>query len=143
MTGSHVVVDHARSDKQKKVLEEIAKSGECPFCIGNLAKRHKRPITLASDHWIVTENQWPYENAAIQILIIAVRHVETILDLTAEEWVDWSAVVVRACYRYNIDAGAVCMRFGNPEVSGASVKHLHAQLIVPIREGPVRFTIGQ
>lgn len=145
MTGSHVVVNHARSDDQKKVLEDIEKSGECPFCIGNLAKRHKLPITLKTAHWIVTENQWPYKNAGIQILIIAVRHVESMLELNTEEWADWATVVVQASNLYDIDAGAVCMRFGDPEVSGASVKHLHSQLIVPNPEakGPVRYKIGK
>jgi len=145
MTGSHVIVGHARSDEQKKVLEDIVESGECPFCIGNLTKHHKLPITLATDHWFVTENQWPYKNAGIQVLIIPVRHVETILELTTQEWADWATVVVQASYLYNIDAGAICMRFGDPEVSGASVRHLHSQLIVPNPEAkaPVRYKIGK
>lgn len=145
MTGSHVIVGHARSDEQKKVLEDIAESGECPFCIGNLTKHHKLPITLSTAHWIVTENQWPYENAGKQVLIIAARHVESILQLTNDEWVDWATVVTQASYLYDIDAGAVCMRFGDPQVSGASVRHLHAQLIVPSADakGPVRYKIGK
>jgi len=144
LNKNKVVVKHARSDDQKRVLKGIVEDDVCPFCQENLAKYHKNPIVIDGKHWLVTENQWPYDNAVLQILIIAKRHVETVSDLTAEEWHDWTNMLSDAVERYGITSGAVCMRFGNPIESGASVLHLHSQIIVsdPNAKDPVRYKIG-
>ena len=138
-----VLVEHARSEDQKAVLSQITADGVCPFCIANLKRYHKKPIT-ESDHWFVTENQWPYDHTKLQLLVIAKRHVEHISELTSAEWRDWSQVVSSALTRYSIHSGAICMRFGTPEETGASVVHLHSHIIVPDSQAPepVRFKIG-
>lgn len=139
-----VLVEHSRSDEQRQVLEQIIADGVCPFCLENLKKYHGNPVTIISDHWIVTENQWPYDNALIQLLIIPKRHVENWTDLTEEELLDWAKIVKDALKEYRIESGAVCTRFGNLKQSGASVAHLHSQIIVqhPFASEPIRYKIG-
>ena len=43
---------------------------------------------------------------------------------------------------YGLDGGALCFRFGNPAKSGASLKRLHAHLIMPKVDTKTKFTIG-
>jgi len=141
----YVVVKHARSDEQRLVLEQINTDGVCPFCPENLSHYHRQPILIEGKHWVVTKNQWPYANTSLQLLVITKRHIEHISELTAQEWVDLGEVVARASLEFKIDSGAMCMRFGEPGLSSASVTHLHAQIIVsdPKALESVKFKIGK
>lgn len=138
-----MVVKHARSDEQRAVLEQINADGVCPFCYENLQRYHKNHL-YTSEHWIVTENQWPYTHASRHILIIAQRHVESPSELTPQEWVDWNMANSYAMSLFDISSGAICMRFGDPELSGASVVHLHSHIVVPRKDAPepIKFNIG-
>lgn len=141
--NKYVMIEHARSDEQRKLMQEITNANVCPFCVENLEKIHKLPIVIRGTYWVVTTNKWPYDNAKTQILIISTRHVESIRDLTTDEWNEWGTIVAQATEYYQISSGAICMRFGDPTVSGASVTHLHGQIIVPQANSEVYFKIGK
>lgn len=141
-----VNLDNARLDEQRKVMEDIVSDGVCPFCPENLAKYHKEKIIRTGKHWLLTYNQWPYENTALHLLVIAKYHAIHLNDMkpgAADELFDllkWAEI------NFNVSFGGVCMRFGDIKKTGATVDHLHAHLIVPkenlSKDKKVRFKIS-
>lgn len=141
-----VNLDNVRFDDQRNVMESIVDDGVCPFCTENLAKYHKKDILQTGEHWILTYNQWPYDNTKLHLIAIAKYHVIHLSDMkpgAAEELFDllrWAEA------NFNVSYGGVCMRFGDIKRTGATVDHLHAHFIVPEEDLPkdkkVRFKIS-
>ncbi|HPF30847.1 MAG TPA: dihydrofolate reductase [Candidatus Saccharibacteria bacterium] len=142
-----VNISNARFDEQRQVMEKIENNHECPFCLENMKKYHKKPILRQGEQWLLTENQWPYDNTKNHLLAISTYHAENIQDLKdgsfneLQEHIDW------AIEKYKIKSGGVAMRFGGTDSNGASVSHLHVHIIVPSDNLPedkkVKFKISR
>ncbi len=123
-----------RSDDQTRVYQEIARRGECPFCIDNLHKSHQQPIIREGEHWLITPNQWPYRYTATHLLAITKKHVMRISDFGEEAGEVGAELFTHISWaesEYKIAAGGLAMRFGDTTNTGASVAHLHAHIIQP------------
>lgn len=147
MAASFVYKKFAKSKKDYyAVLEKIERTKLCPFCKENF-KYHKRPILKKLGGWLATENSWPYKGAKVHCLLIAERHCEQFEDLTAKDFKTVAALTRWLIKKYNIPGGGLALRFGDPLFTGASVRHLHFQLIQPKKKGThsvytVNFPIG-
>lgn len=141
-----VNLDNARNDHQRQVMEDISHHGECPFCPENLHKYHNQQILRRGKHWILTPNQWPYDNTQLHLLAIAAQHVITLSELDSGAGEELLGHFKWAEKKYSIKAGGLTMRFGDISNTGATVYHLHGHLIVPNqnlgRDQKVRFKIG-
>ena len=115
----------------KKVIGEIKKEGVCPFCPENLARYHKNPILAEGEYWLLTDNMYPYKGAKHHILLVHKKHTETVLDLPKEELTELFDLVRSETKKRGIKGGTFFMRFGDTTYTGASVSHLHANLISP------------
>ena len=126
------VVDlrNARSDDYRKVLEEIAAKGKCPFCPENF-KWHKEPVLLRYKGWFITNAAWPYENAKRHFLIISEKHKEGLGELSDADLRVVLVLVNWAVEGFGIKGGGLALRFGDTTYTGATVCHLHFHLIVP------------
>jgi len=131
-----------RSGNQLKTMRTIRQKGHCPFCPENLATYHKEPITYEGDYWLVTDNQWPYSGKNVHKLIISKKHAEDIKDLEPGAGEELLEIVKRIEEETGITGGGIGFRFGNPLLSGASVKHLHFQIISPQPGTQSKFYIG-
>jgi ATP adenylyltransferase len=127
--NNQVQLENARKEEQIKVMEQIIKDGVCPFCEENLEKYHPRPILFKTKHWIVTENAWPYDMAKKHFLLIAKRHIENSRDLLMCEWADIGSLMKKLEKEHLLDHGTLLMRFGDMSKTGATVRHLHIQLV--------------
>ena len=125
------VLENARTEDQRKVMEGINAGGYCPFCMENLLKNHGKPIIYDGDHWVATENQWPYPAAKFHFLVIAKIHAEKLADLPKGAGDELISISTFLEEEYSIKSGALCMRFGEPYWNGGTVDHLHAHFIVP------------
>lgn len=146
---SFVELDNARVDEQRELMERIAASGECPFCTGSRWNKELQPILHQGVFWKVRENRWPYENARVHLLFILNQHGERFDDLPQGAGEELFCLCAEMERRYAVESGAVSMRFGDTSKNGATVRHLHAHLIVAgitDREHPdykpVRFRVG-
>lgn len=110
-------------------LSEIERDGVCPFCEEHLAAYHKNPILFANAHWLVTTNAWPYDGARHQFLVIARRHVEGAEELPSGAWDALGEAYRRLVADYRLAGATLFIRSGRSEFTGASVAHLHAQII--------------
>lgn len=137
---------NARAEGYKKIMSEITADGSCPLCPP--MKWHPNPILQEHDKgkWIITANSHPYEHATHHLLIIPRRHIELLLGLSARDIKSIFALANWATKEFNIKGGGLTMRFGETLYTGATIKHIHAHLIVPTVEGnqvsPVYFPIG-
>lgn len=111
-------------------LDAIVKEGFCPFCEQNLFKHHPKSLLYSSKYWLVTENAWPYEGARFHFLLIARTHAEKTEDLPPAGWTDLHALYKKLVKRHELSGATLMIRSGNTKITGASVNHLHAHLVV-------------
>lgn len=119
-----------KRDDYVNVLNKILEEGSCPFCEENLLKHHQKPIIYKSKHWIITENSWPYKGTHYHFLFIPRVHVETIEDMSLEVWADLQKQYDKTVTERNVEGATLMIRSGHTNITGASVNHLHAHIIV-------------
>ncbi len=122
-------INNARTDKQKQAMLRIIERGEDPFSMENIGKEHGKPILKVGKYWFVTENQYKYKNAKKQFLIINQNFVQTLSEITVDAIQELLILANEICNEYDIKGGALCARFGDTKISGATVKRLHFQII--------------
>lgn len=125
--GNALIVER---NNYSETLNQIIASGFCPFCKEHLFKHHTQPLIFESHHWFVTRNAWPYEGTRFHFLFIARAHIEKAEDLSPTMWSDFLKLYQKLITRHQIKGATLLMRSGNTAVTGATVSHLHAQLIV-------------
>jgi diadenosine tetraphosphate (Ap4A) HIT family hydrolase len=111
-------------------LKEIVEEGFCPFCEEHLFKHHRKPLLFKNAHWLVTENFWPYDGVKRQFLLITRKHISHVTGLSPEGWKALGSACKRLARDYGLKGGTLLMRFGDTAYTGASVSHLHAQIII-------------
>lgn len=117
-------------DDYVETLEAIIAGGFCPFCEEHFFKHHRKPILYRTAHWLVTENSWPYDGTEFHILFIAIRHIERTDELSATEWLDLKDLHRKFVEENKIKGSTFFIREGDTSITGASVTHLHAHLVV-------------
>lgn len=113
-----------------QVLEAIIAAGFCPFCEKHLFKHHQKPLVHRSRHWLVTENSWPYKGTTHHFLFIARKHVEATEELSPAAWMDLHTTYRLIVERFGLTGATLVFRSGDTRLTGASVNHLHAHLVV-------------
>lgn len=99
-------------------------------------------ILFRTDYWHVSNNRFPYEGAEKQFLIVAMAPVYQLNDISPEMWDDLRKIWLKLKDEYGLDGGGLCMRFGNPAKSGASLTRVHAHIIMPKDGEKVKFSVG-
>ena len=118
------------ADGQLEVMQQIEKDGVCPFCRTNLATYHREPVLWDNAGWLITENDYPYEGSRHHLLLICKRHLDNLLQLDSSDYLDLREAVNWVIRRWQIKGGTFLLRFGKMSYNGASVRHLHAHIIV-------------
>lgn len=135
---------NARADGYKEIMEEIVSEKVCPLCPP--MKWHPNPILKDDGRWLITNISHPYPDSAHHLIIISKKHVEQLSELAPEDLQSVLDLAKWATEEFNITGGGLTMRFGDTLYTGATIKHLHAHLIVPKVKGkkvsPVYFPIG-
>lgn len=142
LDNATVVVRGDYTDALKSIIE----GGFCPFCEEHLFKHHKRPLLHKTKHWLVTENGWPYQGARHHFLLIPLVHVSRTEDLSPETWADFLTTYRMLITKFELTGASLLIRSGDTSLTGASVNHLHAHLIVgnPRSENakPIKALVG-
>jgi ATP adenylyltransferase len=114
----------------ENVIDSIEKTGLCPFCPENF-KYHKKKLIEECGNWFLTENSWPYKNTKYHFIIISKKHKENFSDLSKKDFEDVKELVNFAIKKFDIKGGALSLRFGDTDYTGATVCHLHFHIISP------------
>jgi ATP adenylyltransferase len=120
---------HRPDGKYANVIAKIKEDGVCPFCPERLAKYHKNPILKEGTFWLLTDNMYPYDGAKYHELLIHKVHITSLDKIAPEAWLELKSLVDWFIAEKKIPGGALLMRFGDTAYTGASVTHLHANLI--------------
>ena len=120
----------AKSARYRAILHDIQNEGVCPFCPKTF-KWHTKPILKREGGWLITESFSPYKNTKHHFLIIKIKHKEHINELSPRDWQSLSRLAVWAIKKFRIKGGALALRFGDTALTGSTVCHIHAHLIVP------------
>ncbi len=129
---------NARSQEQLDIMLRMEAEGKDPMDPEYI----EQEILFQTPHWHISQNRFPYEGAELQFLVVAADAVYEIVDVSAEAWLDLQEVWKRLIRDYNLDGGALCMRFGNPARSGASLVRVHCHIIQPKLGEKVRPGVG-
>ena len=96
--------------------------------------------------WILTENQWPYENSKIHFLAIYKDHARDLVDISYEAGAELLELFQWVSLNYSVPGGAMVMRFGDMDYSAGTVGHVHAHFLQPDTQSatykPLQFQIG-
>ena len=139
-------IDAGREAAQILKMKELAAAEICAFCEAHFKEFHDHPIEFASDHWLVSRNDYPYKHTSLHLLLIPRLHVRTLAEMPEAMRIDFMAVLLQVESRWQLTSYAVGMRVGDPHGNGGSVDHLHAHVVVgaidePDHE-PVRFKMS-
>lgn len=136
----------ARHKKQLEQMKDLAKRGVCLFCGKNIAKEHREPIEFETKHWLVTKNDYPYDDTKLHLLLIPKKHVKTFSELPAAHQADFASAITQTEKKFKLTSYALGMRSGDMRYSGGSVEHLHAHIVVGDTDNknhqPVRFKMS-
>lgn len=137
-------VDAARSEEQRRYMEELEAAGVCIFCPDHVEKHHGRPIEYRGEHWYVTENAWPYPGTVAHYLIVPHQHVSSFDELPDEAGAELWAIKRMLKDRLGSPAVATVERSGAMQLSGSSVAHLHTHFVAldEAPEATVKFRVS-
>jgi len=146
---SFVNLKNARVEEQRKVMEMIQKEKFCPFCPEHVSKSRLKPVIKQGKYWHIRENQWPYKNTRVHLIIICNTHVEKLSEVCPEASKEFLELAEWTENEYQISGGAIGLRFGDIHQNGGTVLHLHAHIIaadITNRDDPnyqpVRLRVG-
>lgn len=137
----YVYPPNARSQEQLDIMLKMEAAGRDPLAEENV-DQEAQPTLFRTDYWYVSHNRYPRPGSELSFLIMARGPVYEIGDLTPEMWLDLQRIWQRLVKEYNVTGGGICMRFGDPAKSGASLTRLHAHVIMPVDGEKVRFPVG-
>jgi dihydrofolate reductase len=140
-TGKHPIVEptNARNEIYRADLESIQNSGQCPFCPGGKTLREQK-ILRENNTWLLTKNYHPVSGSVHHFVLIPKRHVEKREELDTEEIQDLWEMQRWVESEYRSTGSVLYGRSGEPLVTGATVAHIHFQLVIPV--GLVTVTFG-
>lgn len=127
----YIELANVRTPEQLRTMRQIRERDHCPFCRENLPLYHHKPITWEGEFWILTDNQWPYPGKNVHKLVILKEHAKNVSELPDGAGDELVRIIEKVQKEEEVNGGGLGWRFGNPLLSGASVKHLHAQIISP------------
>ncbi len=134
----YIYPPNARHQEQLDIMIDQEEKNQDPLA----SEYINQEIILDSEYWYVTKNKFPYEGAEQHFLIVAQKPIYNIEDMPQEMCIDFQVILDTLINDYNISGGGICMRFGDPALSGASLTRLHCHLIMPKEETKIRFPIG-
>lgn len=135
----------ARTEEQRRHMEELAAAGVCVFCPQHFAAYHREPVELSGEHWYVTENDYPYLGTRAHFLIVPHLHVSAFEELPDAAGAELWALKRQLKTRLEPLAVATVERSGDMRYNGGSVAHLHVHFVA-LDDAPaqtVRFRVSR
>ena len=133
----YIYPPNARKQEQLDIMMDMEYSDKDPLDPNYI----EQEILFSTSYWYISKNRFPHQDTGEQYLIIAKDAEYDIKEMSEEMWLELKAIWITLTDHYHIPGGALCFRFGDQELSGASLKRLHAHLVMPT-ENKVRFPIG-
>ena len=134
----YVYLPNARKQEQLDIMLEQEMNGIDPLAPDVIDQE----ILFKTNCWYVSKNRFPYEGVEHQFLVVSLNPVYKVEDMNQKMWNELINIWLKLKADFNIPGGALCFRFGEPALSGASLTRLHAHLIIPRENSKAKFGIG-
>jgi diadenosine tetraphosphate (Ap4A) HIT family hydrolase len=137
-------LDAARSDEQRRRMEQLEAGGICVFCAEHRETHQPEPVEHVGEHWWITRNAFPYAGTVAHYLIVASRHVASFDELPDAAGAELWALKRLLKERHAPLATATVERSGDMRLNGGSVAHLHTHFVAlaPDPAATVRFRVS-
>ncbi|KKQ45405.1 MAG: hypothetical protein US63_C0017G0004 [Candidatus Moranbacteria bacterium GW2011_GWC2_37_8] len=146
MNKSGLNLKNARSKEYFDAMRKIIADGVCPFCHDFVEKEkpayHPNAVQAENDSWVATRNAWPYNNTKEHLILVVKRHIKTPEEMTEKEMLEFWDIFKQVKQKLGITHSTFFMRSDSTGETGATVQHLHAQMVVSGGEGPIMTAIG-
>jgi dihydrofolate reductase len=129
-TQTYVNPNNAKTEAYREELVRCQDSGQCPFCEGGRTLSQQN-ILEQTTNWYLAESRFPYQGTRYQALIFPKRHLSWIDEMHVGDWVEFQQLFVLYARSRMIEGGALFVREGNTDQTGATVGHLHWNYTVP------------
>ena len=111
-------------------MKHLEKEGLCFFCNENYLQVGASPAERVTSWGYVKKNDYPYEGAVHQYLIVPHQHITNLDHLPLETLANLWLEIERLNRRLEVPGGSIFLRFGDPRYTGGTFGHLHFQFIV-------------
>lgn len=129
---------HVRTEAQRELYEKVQGNDVCPFCEdfcrGKTPTFHPNPIIRDLTYWALTKCFPEIKGTKEHFLVVS-----KLLDeegrhplfpvLPKEAWAELGELLAWTVGEYKLPGGAFFFRFGDTDYTGASVSHLHGQIV--------------
>jgi diadenosine tetraphosphate (Ap4A) HIT family hydrolase len=126
-------MEHVRSPAYRAHMQATIEKGICPLCELDSTKN---VVIKQNRHWRIWKNPFAYPHHEHHLVIASRRHLTDFSQLTGEMGAQLISIAQWAVREFKISGGALVMRFGDPEKSASTLRHLHAHIQVPDGSGP-------
>jgi ATP adenylyltransferase len=123
-------MQNARTAEQVAEMQRLDAAGLCLFCPDGLRTMARQQILYQTPHWIVTPNEFPYPGTSLHLMLVPRQHVGDILDLDADAQAGFWTALAWVREHYDLTYYGLGMRNGDCRYTGATVRHIHAHVLV-------------
>jgi ATP adenylyltransferase len=120
---------NVRTGEQRARMTALEAAGTCLMCPDGIAA-HGFPVVVATEHWNVTPNDYPYPGTRLHLLVIPREHVTDVLDLSPAAQADLFTALGQVRDQFGLSHYGLAMRCGDCRYTGATVRHLHGHVLV-------------
>jgi hypothetical protein len=125
-------------------------AGKCPFCDPLDPELNKVIQAAWKDGlgWRMWQNPFPIKHSTTHLIIAPVRHIVHPDSMESGDWDQMAnlinyAISGRDGLGMGLPGGGVLMRWGDPKLNAGSIRHVHANIIVPDGTGEVRLPLAK
>lgn len=123
-----------RTPEQLAEMRRLEALDACLFCPEHLGAN--QPVLHQTAHWAVTANEFPYAGTSLHLLLVPYAHVTDLVDLPAEAQADVFTALRWVRDRHGLTHYGLAVRCGDCAYTGATIRHVHAHVIVGDPAGP-------
>lgn len=135
-------LENHRTEEQLLRMRDLERRGVCLFCPDGLAEHSGLEPVWHGGGWTIAPNDFPYKGTTLHLLLIPSEHVTDMADLSDEARAGFFDALVFAREKYDLDGYGLGVRNGRCELTGGTIRHLHAHLLVgdpdTAAESPIR-----
>lgn len=121
--------ENTRTAEQAERMRRLEEAGICLFCPDGLS-HHVQEIVLATAHWAVVPNAFPYAGTSLHLLLVPRQHVSDLLELPPVARADFWEALGAVAQTYRLASYGLGVRNGDCRATGGSIRHVHAHVLV-------------
>ena len=124
---------NARHKEQIRRMKLLKEQGRCYLCQEGSKEENTLPrISWESEHFYLTPNDFPQAGSTAHTMIVPKKHRVHPTDLTAVERIAIFEICEMVMEKFEIPGFSVYVRMGDMSYTGATLDHLHFQLIAGV-----------